>query len=128
LRSSRGIKFKGFRFHDQPGEISFPDTDTKHGGESSLRMENFRANPHGHGRLMQEVQVQPHRCYRISVWETEGFSPMLLRFALAGNRTLPPHEPRRPAAIGRKLTMFKASISRIVCPYAGVWGGRANSG
>ena len=25
----------------------------------------FTANPHGHGRVMQEVRVRPHRCYRV---------------------------------------------------------------
>ena len=32
-------KFKGYNFHDQPGEISFVDTQVKHSGGSSLRME-----------------------------------------------------------------------------------------
>ena len=51
-------RFPGYKFHDQPGEISFADTAVKHSGTTSLRMENFTANPHGHGRVMQEIRVQ----------------------------------------------------------------------
>jgi len=46
-----------FDFHDQPGEISFVDTQVHHGGKASIRLENFTANPHGHGRVLQEIRV-----------------------------------------------------------------------
>jgi hypothetical protein len=72
----RDNRFKGFGFHDQPGEISFADTEIRHGGKASIRLENFTANRHGHGRVMQEFQVWPHRCYRVSLWvKTEGLQP-----------------------------------------------------
>ena len=54
----KGNQFKGFNFHDQPGEISFVDTQIKHGGGASLRMEHFTANEHGHGRIMQQAIEQ----------------------------------------------------------------------
>jgi len=57
-----GNKLRGFNFHDQPGEVSFVDTAVKHSGKSSLRLEHFTANPYGHGRVMQAVSVQTHRC------------------------------------------------------------------
>ena len=57
-----GNRLKGFDFSDQPGEISFVDTQVKHSGKASLRLEHFTANPHGHGRVMQTIRVQPHRC------------------------------------------------------------------
>ena len=75
-RSTPANKLQGHRFHDQPGEVSFVDTQVRHGGAASLRMENFTANPHGHGRVMQEVRVDPHRCYRISLWvKTQDLQP-----------------------------------------------------
>jgi hypothetical protein len=122
-------RFAGYRFHDQPGEISFSDTDTKHSGQASLRMENFRANPHGHGRVMQEVRVQPHRCYRLSVWlKTDGLEPAgaFKIQVLAGNRTLAPQAFDVPASGDwRKLTMLFNSLEfDQVRLYAGVWGGR----
>jgi hypothetical protein len=123
-------QFQGFRFHDQPGEISFPDTETKHGGTTSLRMENFAVNPHGHGRVMQEVRVQPQRCYRVSVWlKTEGLEPAgaFKIQVLAGSRTLAPHDFSVSASGDwRKLTMLFNSLEfEQVRLYAGVWGGRA---
>ena len=90
-----GNRFKGYNFHDQPGEISFADTAIKHSGNTSLRMENFSANPHGHGRVMQEIHVRPHRCYRMSVWvKTEDLQPAgaFRMLALANGRELAPRE------------------------------------
>jgi hypothetical protein len=71
-----GNKLSGFGFHDQPGEVSFVDAQVKHSGQVSLRLENFTSNPYGHGRVMQAVPVQPHRCYRVTIWvKTESLQP-----------------------------------------------------
>jgi hypothetical protein len=124
-----GNKVKGFDFHDQPGEISFVDRQIKHGGNASLRLENFTANPHGHGRIMQTVKFQPHRCYRISLWvKTEALQPVsaFRVLALAGNRELAPREFRLPSTGDwQKITMLFNSLDydRIRL-YAGLWGGR----
>ena len=72
----QGNKLKSFSLQDQPGEVSLVDTNIKHGGRVSLRLENFTANPSGHGRVMQELQVRSNRCYRMSLWvKTEGLEP-----------------------------------------------------
>src|SRR5262245_41569165 len=63
-----GNKFPGFGFHDEPGKISFADTNTMHSGRASLRLENFGSDAHGHGRVMQSVRITPQRCYRVSAW------------------------------------------------------------
>lgn len=125
----QGNQFKGYSFHDQPGEVSFADTQVVHSGRVSLRMENFKANQHGHGRVMQEVSVKPHRCYRVTIWvKTEGLQPSgsFHVQALAGNRSLAPrtfHVP--PTSDWGKLTMMFNSLTfDKVRLYAGVWGGR----
>jgi hypothetical protein len=124
-----GKNFKGYAFHDQPGEISFADTAVKHSGKTSLRMENFSANPHGHGRVMQEIRVRPHRCYRISVWvKTEGLQPTgtFQMMALADDRDLAPRQFDVPSSgEWRKLSMLVNSLDfdRFKL-YAGVWGGK----
>jgi hypothetical protein len=85
-----GNKLKGFDFCDQPGEVSFVDAQVKHSGNASLRLEHFTPNPNGHGRVMQTVKFQPHRCYRMTLWvKTEGLQPATAFrvMALAGNRT-----------------------------------------
>lgn len=123
-------KFKSYAFHDQPGEISFADTQVKHTGAASLRMENFTANPHGHGRIMQEVRVTPHRCYRVSLWvKTENLQPTsaFQLQVLAGKRSLAPRTFNLSATGDwRKLTMvFNSFDCQNVRLYAGLWGGKA---
>ena len=125
-----GDRFKGYGFHDQPGEISFADTSVKHSGRAALRMQNFTANPYGHGRVSQEVRVYPHRCYRVGVWvKTEALQPAnaFRLLVLAGDRELAPREFNLPAtADWRHLTMlFNSLTNDRVRLYAGVWGGQA---
>jgi hypothetical protein len=125
-----GNRFAGFGFHDQPGEVSFPDTQVKHTGDASLRLERFTANPHGHGRVMQEIKVHPRRCYRVSLWvRTEGFQPVSAFQAtvLAKERSLAPRTFQLPATGDwRKLTfVFNSLTYDSVRLYAGVWGGQA---
>ncbi len=126
-----GNKFKGFDFHDQPGEISFVNTQVKHSGEASLRLENFTANPHGHGRVMQTIRVQPHRCYRMRVWvKTEGLQPpnaFNLLALTANDREIAPREFHL-ASTGdwKKITMLFNSLNYSqIRLYAGLWGGKA---
>src|SRR5664279_1563623 len=126
----KGNAFGGYDFHDQPGEVSFADTEVRHSGRASLRLENFTANPHGHGRVMQTVRVQPHRCYRLALWvKTEGLEPAdaLRVLVLAGARELAPREFHVPSTSDwRKLTMLFNSLNYDkVSLYAGLWGGKA---
>ena len=120
---------KGFDFHDQPGEISFIDTEVRHGGKASLRLENFQKNPYGHGRIMQEITVRPHRCYRLSLWvKTQGLKPQgcFQVLALVKNRELAPRQFTLPSTSGwRKLTLLFNSLEYDhIRLYAGVWGGK----
>jgi len=123
-------KLKGFDFYDQPGEISFVDTQIVHGGKASLRLEHFTANPHGHGRVMQTLQVQPHRCYRLTLWvKTENLEPAnaFRMLVLAGDRELAPREFHiPPTSDWRKLSMLVNSMDLDkLSVYAGLWGGKA---
>ena len=49
---------------DEPGKRSFADTEVKHGGKCSVRLENFDSNKHGHGRICLQVKLMP--CMTIS--------------------------------------------------------------
>jgi hypothetical protein len=123
-------KFKGFDFHDQPGEVSFADTQIKHSGEASMRLENFTANPHGHARVMQTVKVQPHRCYRVSVWvKTENLRPTsaFRLMPLADDRDLASREFNLPSTTDwRKLSFLFNSLNYDrVHLYAGLWDGKS---
>jgi len=125
-----GNKIKGFDFCDQPGEISFVDKETRHGGAASLRLENFTANQYGHGRVMQSLQIQPRRCYRVSVWvKTENLEPAnAFRVqVLAGDRALAPRDFHVSASSDwRKISMLFNSMGfDKVSLYAGLWGGKS---
>ncbi len=120
----------GFDFQDQPNEISFVDTEVKHGGQAALRLENFTANAHGHGRIMQTIVVRPYRCYRLSAWaKTEGLEPAnaFRMLVLADSRELAPREFKLAGTTDwRKISMLFNSLSyERVRVYAGVWGGKA---
>jgi hypothetical protein len=125
-----GNAFSGYEMCDQPGQISFADTEVKHSGKASLRMENFSANQYGHGRVMQTLQVQPHRCYRVSVWvKTDGLAPAnAFRVqVLSGERTLAPRDFHLPATGEWKKLSFLFNSLELdkVNLYAGVWGGKS---
>lgn len=125
-----GNRMKAFSFHDEPGVVSFADTQVVHSGKASLRFENFRAQPAGNARVMQEVRVRPYRCYRMSVWvKTEGLRPRsnLRLLALAGDRDLAPRSFDVPETSDwRKLTMtFNSLGNEKVLVYVGIWGGQS---
>ena len=125
-----GNIFKGYDFQDQPGEVSFADTEVRHSGRASLRLENFTSNPHGHGRVMQTIPVQPHRCYRVALWvKSDGLQPLdaFQVEVLAGERNLAPREFHvAPSSDWRKLTLLFNSLNcEKVSIYAGLWGAKA---
>ncbi len=125
-----GNNFSGYDFCDQPGQVSFADTEVHHSGRASLRLENFTSNPHGHGRVMQTLKVQPHRSYRLSLWvKTDGLQPAnaLKVEVLAGERELAPRELRISSTSDwHKVSMLFNSLNHDkISLYAGLWGGKA---
>jgi len=124
-------RFKGYRFHDEPGRITHQDTQVFKEGRASLRIENAgQFSPqHGHGRIMQEVMVAPHRCYRLSCWvKTEGLKPAnaFKLQVLVKKRALAPFEPRiSETGDWQKITLaFNSMQYDRVGIYAGLWGGK----
>lgn len=68
--------FKSWAFQDDEGVTTFADREIKHGGNTSLRMENVGKNEARHCRIEQPLKLQPHRQYRISFWlKTENLAP-----------------------------------------------------
>ncbi len=130
FEESAANKVKGYQLSDSPGAISFSDTAIQHTGAASLRLENFTANEHGHGRVMQEVVVKPNRTYRVTVWvKTEALEPasgFQIQVLTASGRALAPMRPKIEATMDwRKLTVgFNSGQFTKVRIYAGMWGGR----
>jgi len=126
-----GDRVAGFRFHDRPGEVSFVDTAVFKSGAASLRFEDFGRYEHGHARVMQEVKVQPHRCYQLSGWvKTEGLKPegaFRIQVLTTDGRNLAPYDPGIPSTTDwRHIGMgFNSLDYDTVKIYAGAWGGKA---
>jgi hypothetical protein len=126
----RGDRLIGYGFHDKPGKITIGDREIAKEGKASLRLENFGdLDPHGHARIMQEVQVHPHRFYRVWCWvKTEGLTPAgVFRIqVLTDERALAPYDPRIPATTDwRQVVMVFNSLEyERVRVYAGLWGGK----
>ena len=73
-----GDQFSGFRFIDQPGLVSFADTQIKHSGNASIRFENFaqQSPQYGHGRISYWTRVKPFTLYHVRGWvRTESLTP-----------------------------------------------------
>lgn len=121
----------GYRFHDKPGVVSFIDRDVFKSGQASLRFENFGRYEHGHARVMQEVEVRPHRCYRLSCWvRTKQLEPdgsFRIQVLSLDGRSLAPWDPRVPSTTDwQKVVMgFNSLNCDKVRVYVGVWGGRS---
>jgi hypothetical protein len=121
----------GYKFHDRPGEVSFVDREVFKSGKASLRFENFGKYEHGHARVMQEVKVRPHRCYRLTCWvKTEQIEPAdSLRVAILSTdgRDLAPLDPAVPSSTDwRKVVMgFNSLNFDTVRIYVGLWGGKS---
>jgi hypothetical protein len=125
-----GNRLRGYGFHDRPGEVSFIDKDVFKSGQASLRFENFGRYEHGHARVMQEVEVRPHRCYKLTCWvKTDSLQPegaFRMSVLSSEGRNLAPWDPAVPSTTDwRKIVMgFNSLDYDSVRVYVGVWGGR----
>jgi hypothetical protein len=132
LEKFRGKRLADFAFHDKPGEISFTDSDIAYSGGNSLRFENFTASPHGHGRLMQEIELQAGCTYLFTIMiKTENLNPSSsLRLAVYKN-------DQRLTSIAPKMEStqdwteasleFTSREKQKVRVYAGSWGAESGT-
>lgn len=126
-----GHRLNGYRFHDRPGEVSFVDSTVFHAGRASLRFEDFGRFEHGHGRVMQQIEVRPQRCYRLSCWvRTEGLEPangFRIQVLSPQGRNLAPYDPdvASTGAWRRVVMGFNSLDCDKVNIYLGIWGGKA---
>ena len=127
----RGNAPLGFQFADQPGTIAFRDTEIRHSGRSSLRLENFSADKHGHGRVLMKLKVTPNRSYRVRIWfKTEALPAQgLVRFQIYGpNGSWVSIAPKLPENGTQDWTEASLNFTTgekdtEVNFYAGVWDG-----
>jgi hypothetical protein len=126
-----GNRFTGYAFNDRPGEVSFVDTQVFHSGKASLRFEHFGNYQYGHARVMQELEVRPHRCYRLScAVKTDSLEPDgAFHVMVLGpdGRNLAPWDPGVPSTTDWRTVMmgFNTLNYDKVKIYVGVWGGQS---
>ncbi len=128
-----GDRAKGYAFQD-PSSL---DATVAHDGRVSLRFEDVgRADPHGHGRICQEVEARPWQQYLLRVWmKADRLNADELRvLVLAGDRTLQwqhlsandrwIEQPRDLTTdwVEQRVT-FNSLANERVRVYLGVWGG-----
>ncbi len=125
-------RFIGWDFQDGIGQSSFLDRATKHGGNSSLRMENIGATDkeNGHGRVMKTIKVNPWRQYRLSVWiKTSDFeTPGDARAAILTEERALLHSSwqiEKTQDWTQYHLVFNSLNFSQVRVYLGVWGGKS---
>ncbi len=70
----KGDTFSGWSFQDEPGQGTFADTQVKHGGQASLRIDN-PPGVTGNRRVNKKLKVRPWSQYHASVWvRTQDFA------------------------------------------------------
>ena len=122
-------------FQDRPGTSSFCDKEIFHGGAASLRFEKMETDPHGHGRVMWELALEPNRLYRASVWlKVSDFigRPLVQAYSMSGEQLSAQSLHAKADANGkiafdwRKAeVLFRTPEDGKVRVYAGVWDGKS---
>lgn len=133
LERYHGDRFDDFTFHDQPGEVSFVDTQFFFSGNASIRMENFSASEHGLARIMQEVEVKPGCSYRFSVrTRTRDVQPvsgvrLLVLDQEGATIMIKPADVRPTQGWTETSAEFTSYSEKKIRVYAGVWRGTSGT-
>lgn len=132
LEETKGDRFVGFSFQDDPGKATFADRDVVHGGKVSCRMEEISTNStSGNCRLTQKVKVRPWACYRFSCWvktkdyKSKGEFKLLGLGAAKGNQHLTFFDGHlKPTQDWTQYEVVFNSLEQTeVQLYVGQWGG-----
>lgn len=119
-------------YHDRPGIVSYIDDKVKHGGNVSIRFENFTADKYGHGRLSKVMSLKPNQLYRVSIWmkteQLQGGNVMLQMYRKTG-QTICSNSVKLPkegtSDWTRHNIVFNSGNDGQVRFYTGIWGGKS---
>lgn len=132
LEETKGDRFVGFSFQDDPGVVTFADSEVTHHGKVSCRMQDVSRGSTGNARLIQKVKVRPHAAYRFSAWvktkDLKGSGFKLLAIGKSG-RGLTFHESHlKPTQDWTEIVVpFNSLEDDEVNLYAGQWGGKSGT-
>ncbi len=131
FEQSRDNTPDGWAFVDEPGRVTFVDTDIRHEGRASLRMQDVLAHEpeHKHARACQTLPVRPFRYYHVSAWvRTQEWDGEDNRVTVIGEdgAILNYHMP--PLAASRDWKQIHITFNTLentrVSLYVGTWAGR----
>lgn len=133
LEETKGDRFVGFGFQDDPGQKTFADRATVFRGKVSCRMENFTRGSSANSRLTQRVAVRPYACYRLSAHvKAKDLKPAgnfkLMAMGEKG-RVLTFQEGELPPTTDWKEidVVFNTLGETAVTLYAGIWAGQSGT-
>jgi hypothetical protein len=120
----------GWGFVDEPGKITFIDSDIKHAGKVALRMqEPDSTNPHNR-RAMQTIAVKPFHYYHVSFMvKTENYESLAdtkINILAPDGQALNWHmPPLKPTDDWRRIDLtFNSPDNTQLNFYIGTWGAR----
>jgi len=120
----------GFDWADR----STRDTEVKHGGTASLRLDKFRdGNDHGNARLVKTVALKPWQAYHLRMWvKTRGLdnpAEFGVKPLLPGNRSLNAANlgVKRDQDWTRHDLVFNSREFEQAKLYIGLWAGRGGT-
>jgi hypothetical protein len=131
LEESKGDKFAGFSFQDDPGVATFADSSVHHQGRVACRLEpgaRVQGRSSSNVRLSQTVKLRPRTAYNLSCWvKTRELAPagsLRLLTLGAGGRALTFHEGGvEPSQDWKRIeVVFNSLDQRDATIYVGFWG------
>lgn len=123
----RENQFKGWGFQDEPGTGTFADTQVKHSGKASFRIDNPRGQA-GNRRVNKRLKVRPWSQFHASVWiRTENFESAgtTRMFAIGNAGRILSHSNlgvQKSQDWTQHHIVFNSLDGSEIQFYAGVWG------
>jgi hypothetical protein len=124
----------GWGFVDQPGKVSFIDTEVRSEGRASLRMQDIGSqSPHALGRASQTIAVQPFRYYHVSAavktQDFEAANEVRIAVLAKDGTSLNYYEPHveRTQDWKRIDVTFNSLDASTVNLYLGIWSGKGGT-
>lgn len=130
FEEARANRLDGYKLQDAPGSVSFVDVKIHSEGKSSLRLEGFDRTRHGNARVMQELDVERFRTYRLSCWmrvsNVDPINNISVQIRSISGRVLMTWQPplENDEEWHQVVTGFNSLDNDRVRVYIGIWEGR----
>ncbi len=129
FESAKSDTFSGWGYQDEPGQGTYVDSEMKHGGKASLRIQNA-PGIEGNRRVSKSIKVRPWSQFHASVWiRTENFDSAgeTRMFAMSPTGRVLSHSNlgvQRNQEWTQHHVVFNSLESSEIRFYLGAWGCR----